>query len=102
MSYHLQLEHSSAPMRRVKHVQFGIFPPEELVSKRMSIAEIEFPDLRDEDGKPKMGGLLDPRMGTIDRNVKCYTCGESMAQCPGHFGHITLAKPVFHIGFITK
>ncbi|KAJ2582274.1 DNA-directed RNA polymerase II core subunit rpo21, partial [Coemansia sp. RSA 1836] len=100
MSYHLQLEHSSAPMRRVKHVQFGIFPPEEL--KRMSIAEIEFPDLRDEDGKPKMGGLLDPRMGTIDRNVKCYTCGESMAQCPGHFGHITLAKPVFHIGFITK
>lgn len=25
-----------------------------------------------------------------------------MAECPGHFGHIELAKPVFHIGFITK
>lgn len=25
-----------------------------------------------------------------------------MADCPGHFGHIELAKPVFHIGFITK
>ncbi|KAJ2743394.1 DNA-directed RNA polymerase II core subunit rpo21 [Coemansia sp. BCRC 34301] len=100
MSYHLRLEHSSAPMRRVKYVQFGIFPPDEL--KRMSIGEIESPELHDEDGKPKVGGLLDPRMGTIDRNVKCHTCGESMAGCPGHFGHITLAKPVFHIGFITK
>ncbi|KAJ2818071.1 DNA-directed RNA polymerase II core subunit rpo21, partial [Coemansia sp. 'formosensis'] len=69
---------------------------------RMSVAEIEFPELRDEDGKPKIGGLLDPRMGTIDYHVKCHTCGESMGTCQGHFGHITLAKPVFHIGFITK
>lgn len=26
----------------------------------------------------------------------------NMTECPGHFGHIDLAKPVFHIGFITK
>lgn len=25
-----------------------------------------------------------------------------MTECCGHFGHIELAKPVFHIGFITK
>ncbi|ANB15624.1 DNA-directed RNA polymerase II core subunit RPO21 [Sugiyamaella lignohabitans] len=25
-----------------------------------------------------------------------------MSDCQGHFGHIELAKPVFHIGFITK
>lgn len=25
-----------------------------------------------------------------------------MTECPGHFGHIELAKPVFHVGFITK
>ncbi|ORX62127.1 beta and beta-prime subunits of DNA dependent RNA-polymerase [Hesseltinella vesiculosa] len=49
-----------------------------------------------------MGGLLDPRMGTIDRNYKCQTCGEGMAECPGHFAHIDLAKPVYHIGFISK
>ncbi|KAG1848807.1 hypothetical protein C8R48DRAFT_813042 [Suillus tomentosus] len=42
--------------------------------------------------KPKMGGLMDPRMGTIDRNVKCQTCGEGMSECPGHFGHIELAS----------
>jgi hypothetical protein len=41
---------------------------------------------------------MDPRMGTIDRNFKCQTCGESMSECPGHFGHIELARPVFHPG----
>ena len=28
----------------------------------------------------------------------CATCGENMSECPGHFGHIELAVPVFHIG----
>lgn len=65
----------------------------------MSVAKIEFPELYDEGTqKPRAGGLLDPRMGTIDRNYKCQTCGEGMAECPGHFGHIDLAKPVYHIG----
>lgn len=26
----------------------------------------------------------------------------NMTECPGHFGHIELAKPVFHVGFVTK
>lgn len=29
-------------------------------------------------------------------------CLGNMTECPGHFGHIELAKPVFHVGFITK
>lgn len=45
---------------------------------------------------------MDPKMGTIDRNFKCETCGEAMAECPGHFGHIELARPVFHVGFLIK
>lgn len=65
----------------------------------MSVALIEHPETLDESGhRPKQGGLLDPRMGTIDRNFKCQTCSEGMSECPGHFGHIELAKPVFHIG----
>ncbi|KAJ1558877.1 DNA-directed RNA polymerase II subunit rpb1 [Nowakowskiella sp. JEL0078] len=39
-------------------------------------------------------------MGTIDRNKKCLTCSEDMTNCPGHFGHIELAMPVFHPGYI--
>ncbi|KAJ2758292.1 DNA-directed RNA polymerase II core subunit rpo21, partial [Coemansia nantahalensis] len=100
MSFLQTMAHSTAPLRRVKCVQFGIFSPEEL--KKMAVAKIEIMDLRDEESRPRPKSLLDPRMGTIDRNVKCHTCHESMAECPGHFGYIELAKPVFHIGFFDK
>lgn len=66
----------------------------------MSVAKIETHENMDSDNRPRMGGLLDPRMGTIDRNFKCQTCGENMTECPGHFGHIELARPVFHGGII--
>ncbi|KAL0945704.1 hypothetical protein HGRIS_014853 [Hohenbuehelia grisea] len=96
-----QFAFSAAPVRKVKEVQFGILSPEEI--KAYSVAKIEHPEVMDEaTHKPKMGGLMDPRMGTIDRNFKCQTCGEGMSECPGHFGHIELARPVFHPGFIIK
>lgn len=65
----------------------------------MSVAQIEYAETMDETGaKPKTGGLLDSRMGTIERNFKCQTCGEGMSECCGHFAHIELVKPVFHVG----
>ncbi|KAJ3308936.1 DNA-directed RNA polymerase II subunit rpb1, partial [Blyttiomyces sp. JEL0837] len=90
---------STAPLRKVDHIQFGILSPEE--TKAMSVAKIEFPEHREND-RVKPGGLLDPRMGTVDRNFKCQTCGENMTDCPGHFGHIELAKPVYHGSFLKK
>ncbi|KAF7333371.1 DNA-directed RNA polymerase subunit [Mycena venus] len=96
-----QFAYSAAPIRKVKEVQFGILSPEEI--KAYSVARIEHPEVIDEvTRKPKIGGLMDPRMGTIDCNFKCQTCGEGMSECPGHFGHIELARPVFHPGFILK
>ncbi|KAH9923357.1 RNA polymerase Rpb1, domain 1-domain-containing protein [Fomitopsis serialis] len=96
-----QFAYSAAPIRKVKEVQFGILSPEEI--KAYSVAKIEHPEVMDEaTHKPRAGGLMDPRMGTIDRNFKCQTCGEGMSECPGHFGHIELARPVFHPGFIVK
>lgn len=67
----------------------------------MSVGEIEFSEIY-ENGKPKMGGLMDPRQGVVDRRGRCMTCAGNLADCPGHFAHLELAKPVFHIGFITK
>ncbi|CAI9775767.1 unnamed protein product [Fraxinus pennsylvanica] len=32
--------------------------------------------------------------------MKCETCMANMAECPGHFGHLELAKPMFYIGFL--
>lgn len=67
--------------------------------RQMSVVQIEHSETM-ERGKPKPGGLSDPRLGTIDRKMKCETCMANMAECPGHFGHLELAKPMFHIGFL--
>jgi DNA-directed RNA polymerase I subunit RPA1 len=46
---------------------------------------------------PLPGGLYDPRLGpTSARDGSCTTCARSGEQCPGHFGHIELAVPVYH------
>lgn len=66
------------------------------------MAKIEHPETFEPNGLPKVGGLLDMRLGTNDRNFKCATCSGSMNDCPGHFGHLELAKPVFHVGFLNK
>ena len=47
-----------------------------------------------------MGGLSDPRLGTMDRSLKCLTDGCGVLDCPGYFGHIELAKPIFHVHFL--
>lgn len=69
----------------------------------MSVTEggVRYPETM-EGGRPKLCGLMDPRQGVIDRASRCQTCAGNMTECPGHFGHIDLAKPVFHVGFLTK
>ncbi|KAI3422210.1 meiosis-specific APC/C activator protein ama1 [Globodera pallida] len=88
-----------APLREVKKVQFGILSPDEI--KRMSVCEIEYSETK-ENGKPKLGGLNDPRQGVIEKKGVCMTCAGNDNECPGHFAHLDLAKPVFHIGFFAK
>lgn len=51
-----------------------------------------------ENTEPKKGGLIDTRMGAIKSD--CSTCALNSSECPGHFGHITLSEPVFHMGLI--
>lgn len=43
--------------------------------RRMSVTEggIRFPETM-EGGRPKLGGLMDPRQGVIDRMSRCQTC----------------------------
>lgn len=93
----LRFPFSPAEVAKVRTVQFGIVSPDEI--RQMSVVHIEHGETT-ERGKPKPGGLSDPRLGTIDRKMKCETCMANMAECPGHFGHLELAKPMFHIGFM--
>ncbi|TRM63029.1 hypothetical protein BD626DRAFT_497365 [Schizophyllum amplum] len=70
----------------VKEVQFGILSPEEIAQL---CGKNRVPEVNDE--------------GTHRLKIGCQTCGEGMSECPGHFGHIELARPVFHPGrFIVK
>lgn len=88
---------SDADVRKVKRVQFGILGPEEL--KTASVVEITT-DRTFENGKPVPGGLMDPALGAIDRNFPCSSCGMNDQECPGHFGHLCLTKPMYHVSFI--
>eukprot|EP01080_Neovahlkampfia_damariscottae_P004653 gene4653-8226_t len=65
----------------------------------MSVVEIIHSE-HTERGKAKIGGVLDPHMGSIEPSVSCSTCSANMLECSGHFGHINLAKPMFHISFL--
>lgn len=96
MSIH-SFPHSSAPLKSIQEIQFGLFSPEEI--KNMSVCAIEYPETMDEQRhKPRERGLNDPKLGSIDRGTQCATCGEDYLECPGHFGHIELAVPVYHVG----
>lgn len=89
-------------IKNIDKVIFGILDNDEILANsalgRDSIG-IDNPDLYD-NTEPKIGGLIDTRLGTATPGVECATCGFESTYCPGHFGHITLAEPVFHIGYL--
>lgn len=85
--------------KRVQAIQFGLFSPEEI--KRGSVVHIIHPETI-ENGIPKENGLIDLRMGTTEKNFLCQTCNGSSFECVGHYGHIELSKPMFHIGYLSK
>ena len=77
-------------------IQFTIMSPDEI--RKTSVAEIVSTDTYS-GSEPVIGGLFDNRMGVIEHNKVCKTCLQKNTFCPGHFGHIELAKPVFYIQF---
>ena len=85
--------------KKIIGINFGLFSPEEI--KKTSVVHVIHPETI-ENGVPKENGLIDLRMGTTEKNFLCQTCNENMFDCVGHFGHIELCKPMFHIGYITK
>jgi DNA-directed RNA polymerase subunit A' len=84
------------PFKIINKIRFGLLSPEEI--RKMSVARIITADTYDEDGLPIQSGLMDPKLGTIEPGQKCSTCGNRVGSCPGHFGHIELARPVVHVG----
>lgn len=81
----------------IEKIKFSLFSPE--VVRKMSAAKITIPDTYDDDGYPIDGGLVDTRLGVVDPGLRCKTCGGHAKECPGHFGHIDLVRPVVHVEF---
>lgn len=71
-----------------------------VLQRKYSVVKIEVSQTYD-NGRPKLNGLSDPRLGTMDRGIICSTDGCNVQDSPGYFGHIELAKPMFHIGFLS-
>jgi len=91
--------YSSVRLRRVKKLQFGVVNPDELrrysVTQAINVNGRNIPPgiIRYEtniNGQPVYGGANDPRMGDVHNKSD-----------PGHFGHIELARPVYHNGFFS-
>ncbi|MHA2379982.1 MAG: DNA-directed RNA polymerase subunit A' [Candidatus Thorarchaeota archaeon] len=83
--------------KKIDAIEFGLLSPEDI--RKMSVAQIVVADTYDEDGYPIESGIMDPRLGVIDPGQRCRTCGNRVGNCPGHFGHIELARPIMHEGY---
>ena len=96
MSFYRELEYTEK-IDKVINVQFGIMGPDEIRSR--SVAEITTQETY-VGNQPVVGGLHDPRMWAQEGGKLCQTDQLDCKFCPGYFGHIELAKPVFHIHFL--
>jgi hypothetical protein len=86
---------------RVAQLQFGMLKPTDVL--KLSHLQIVNRSLYEFTRRePQQWGCLDRRLGTSDKKVHCDTCHKELSHCIGHFGHISLELPVFHIGFFRE
>ncbi len=83
---------------KIDGIEFGILSPKTI--QKMSVVAVASSELYDIDGFPVDGGLSDLRMGVTDPGLLCKTCGNTIRDCPGHFGHIELARPTFNVKMV--
>ena len=86
--------------KKIGRLEFSVLSPNEI--RKMSATKVITADTYDDDGFPITMGLMDQRLSVIEPGLRCKTCGLKVGKdkCPGHFGHIDLAMPVVHVGFV--
>ncbi len=86
--------------KKIGSLEFAVLSPNEL--RKMSATKVITADTYDDDGFPITMGLMDQKLSVIEPGLRCKTCGLKVGKdkCPGHFGHIDLAMPVVHVGFV--
>ncbi|KAJ2903009.1 DNA-directed RNA polymerase III subunit RPC1 [Zalerion maritima] len=96
----LKVQLSEKLPKRFKGIQFGIQSRKDIVDQ--GVLEVSDRLLYDIDNNrsPYPHGPLDPRLGTSSKTGTCETCKQPLIQCIGHFGHVRLPLPAFHIGYL--
>ncbi|TPX15815.1 uncharacterized protein E0L32_000149 [Thyridium curvatum] len=86
--------------KRFKGIKFGIQSNQDIVNQAvLEVSDRMLYDIENE-RKPSQHGPLDTRLGTSSKSKTCDTCHQKLAFCSGHFGHIRLPLPAFHIGYL--
>jgi DNA-directed RNA polymerase beta' subunit len=80
----------------IKGIQFSLLSPDEIIKR--SVCEVTKTDTY-AGNEPVVNGLFDIRMGALELNRLCGTCGLKASLCPNHMGHIVLETPLYHIMF---
>lgn len=84
-------------VKPVTKIRLGILSPERII--KQSVAEIYKPVSQNE---PLDGTLMDPRLGTNDKQSYNKISDLDYNHDPGNFGHLRLAKPVVQIKFFDQ
>eukprot|EP00850_Spirogloea_muscicola_P023482 SM000360S13676 [mRNA] locus=s360:20430:29808:- [translate_table: standard] len=110
LSFSKQPFHEDVGPRKIKSIHFGTQSAQEVV-KGAEFHVYERNLYQMPQRQPLANGILDKRLvlsrttllesrwGTSDKRGECATCHGKLTDCPGHFGYIRLALPVYHIGY---
>ncbi|CAI6093916.1 hypothetical protein V2G26_016941 [Clonostachys chloroleuca] len=88
------------PPKRFRGIKFGIQSNQDIANQ--AVLEVSDRLLYDIENNRSAyrHGPLDSRLGTSSKTGKCATCLESLKNCTGHFGHVRLPLPAFHVGYL--
>jgi DNA-directed RNA polymerase I subunit RPA1 len=81
-------------------IHFKYFSADEV--RKLSVKEITSAQSLDRLLNPIQNGLYDLALGPLDKDDVCLTCGLGYFHCPGHFGHVEVALPVYNPVFFKE
>ena len=84
----------------IQSINFNIWTAEQI--RKQSVIQITECSKTYHKSKAVENGLRDEKMGPLTLFEPCKTCGLKKPKCPGHFGHIELIRPVYHISWVTQ
>ncbi|PKA56545.1 DNA-directed RNA polymerase II subunit RPB1 [Apostasia shenzhenica] len=89
-----RLRPDEAASESVEAIHFSFYTREEV--RKISVKQISNPEILDAKDTPVPDGLYDPALGPMKDSDSCKSCGQKSFRCPGHYGHIELARPVYN------